>query len=88
MTFDQAVKMLTQDVHLERQLAVSEVKRYTESPTQPSAYMLGREMIFGLREKAKKRDGASFSLKAFHSDLLGRGTVPPTLLAREMFDDH
>jgi uncharacterized protein (DUF885 family) len=88
MTFDQAVKMLTNDVHLEKPLAMSEVKRYTETPTQPSAYMLGREMILGLRERAKKRDGAKFSLKAFHSDLLGRGTVPPTLLAREMFDDR
>jgi uncharacterized protein (DUF885 family) len=88
MTFDQAVKMLTDDVHLERQLALSEVKRYTESPTQPSAYLLGREMIFALRDRVKKRDGAGFSLKAFHTDLLKRGNVPPPLLAREMFDSR
>lgn len=87
MTFEQAVKMLTDEVHLERQLALSEVKRYTESPTQPSAYMLGRQMIFTLRERAQKRDGAKFSLKAFHADLLSRGTVPPSLLAKEMFGD-
>ena len=87
MTFEQAVKVLTDEVHLERSLALSEVKRYTESPTQPSAYMVGRQKIFELRERARRQGGASFSLKAFHTDLLSRGTVPPSLLAREMFGD-
>ncbi len=85
MTFEQAVEILTDEVHLERSLAISEVKRYTESPTQPSAYMIGRQKILELRERARKRDGVTFSLKAFHADLLTRGTVPPSLLAREMF---
>ncbi len=85
MTFEQAVKVLTDEVHLERSLAVSEVKRYTRDPTQSSAYMIGRQAILALRERARQRDGERFSLKAFHSDLLGRGTVPPSLLAKEMF---
>jgi uncharacterized protein (DUF885 family) len=85
MTFEQAVKMLTDEVHLEKSLALSEVKRYSLSPTQPLSYMVGRQLIFKLRERCKARDGAKFSLKAFHSDLLGRGTIPPTLLAREIF---
>jgi uncharacterized protein (DUF885 family) len=87
MTYEQAVKMLTDEVHLERQLAVSEVKRYTEEPTQPSAYMLGRQLILELRERIQKRDGAKFNLKAFHAELLTRGTVPPKLLAREILGD-
>ncbi len=87
MTFEQAVKMLTDEVHLERSLALSEVKRYTETPTQPSAYMIGRQKILELRERARVRGGAKFSLKAFHVDILSRGTVPPTLLAEEMFAD-
>lgn len=85
MTFEQAVKMLTDDVHLERQLALSEVKRYTLTPTQPLAYLVGRQMIFKMRERAKERDGASFSLKKFHTDVLTRATVPPTLMSREIF---
>jgi uncharacterized protein (DUF885 family) len=87
MSFDQAVKMLTDEVHLERQLALSEVKRYTLSPTQPLAYLTGRQMIFKLRERCQKRDGAAFSLKRFHSDVLSRATVPPSLMAREIFAD-
>ena len=85
MTFEQAVKMLTDEVHLERQLALSEVKRYTLTPTQPLSYLVGRQMIFKLRERYKEREGAKFSLKRFHADVLGRGTVPPSLLAREIF---
>jgi uncharacterized protein (DUF885 family) len=90
MSFDQAVKILTDEVHLERTLALSEVKRYTLNPTQPLAYMVGRQLIFRLRDDVKKRDGARFSLKKFHADLLSRGTVPPPLLAKEMFphSDH
>ena len=85
MTFEQAVKMLTEEVHLERQLALSEVKRYTMSPTQPLAYLTGRQMIFKMRERYRQREGAKFSLKKFHTDVLMRATVPPSLMAREIF---
>lgn len=87
MTFDQAVKMLTDEVHLERHLALSEVKRYTLSPTQPLAYLTGRQMIFKMRERYREREGAGFSLKKFHTDLLTRATVPPSLMAKEIFGD-
>jgi uncharacterized protein (DUF885 family) len=85
MTFEEAVKMLTDDVHLERHLALSEVKRYTLTPTQPLAYMVGRQMIFKMRERYREREGAKFSLKKFHTDVLTRATVPPSLMAREIF---
>lgn len=85
MTFDQAVKFLTDKVHLEHALAESEVKRYTETPTQPSSYLIGREKIMAMRERAKKEWGASFTLKRFHDELLSHGTIAPGLVEREMF---
>lgn len=85
MTFDQAVKMLTDEVHLERQLALSEVKRYTTSPTQPLAYLTGRQMILKMRERYRQREGAAFSLMKFHTDVLTRATVSPSLMAIEIF---
>lgn len=84
LSFADAVKMLTDEVHLERALALSEVKRYTLTPTQPLSYLVGRQMIFDLRDRARTRDGARFSLKSFHSELLAKGTIPPGLIAREM----
>lgn len=87
MTFDDAVKMLTDVVHLERTLAVSEVKRYTMDPTQPLGYLIGREMLFRLRERYKARAGAAYTLKAFHKELLSHGTIPPGLVEAEIFAD-
>jgi len=87
MTFDEALKILTDDVHLERPLALSEVKRYTTSPTQPLAYIIGREAIFKLRDRYKQREGDRYSLKAFHAEILSHGSIPPGLIAREIFGD-
>jgi len=87
MSFDEAVSILTDKVRLGRPLALSEVKRYTQSPTQPLSYMTGRQMILKLRERYKARAGAGFTLKRFHSELLTRGTVAPSLLGREIFGD-
>ena len=88
MKFDEAVSMLTDKVHLEHQLAVSEVKRYTESPTQPSSYLIGRQMILALRERAKKEWGPGFTLKRFHDELLSHGTIAPGLLEVELFPEQ
>ena len=85
MSFDDAVKILTDRVHFERELALSEVKRYTMDPTQPLSYLVGREMIFEMRTRMQKRDGQGFSLKSFHEQMLTHGTIAPGLLAKEIF---
>ncbi len=87
MSFDDAVKMLTETVHLERPLATSEVKRYTQDPTQPLSYLVGREMLFRIRERYKARAGAAYSLKEFHREILSHGTTPPGLVEAEMFGE-
>jgi uncharacterized protein (DUF885 family) len=88
MSFEEGVRQLTDIAHLERTLAESEVKRYTLSPTQPLSYLVGREMIFRMREKYKAREGDKFTLARFHADLLSHGTIPPGLIAREMFSEE
>jgi uncharacterized protein (DUF885 family) len=87
MSFDEAVRTLTDQVHLEHELAVSEVKRYTMHPTQPLSYLVGRERIFAMRERYKQQQGSAFSLKAFHTELLSHGDIAPGLVEREMFGD-
>jgi uncharacterized protein (DUF885 family) len=72
-------------VHLEKTLALSEVKRYTESPTQPLSYLIGREKIFDMRARYKQTQGANYSLKKFHAEVLSHGTIVPGLIEREMF---
>jgi uncharacterized protein (DUF885 family) len=85
LTQADAVKFLTLRVHLEKPLAESEVKRYCQTPTQPLAYWIGREEIFGLRERYKLQQGSAYTLKGFHDALLSKGTIPPALVARELF---
>jgi uncharacterized protein (DUF885 family) len=87
MTYEQAVKLLTDEVHLEKPLAQSEAKRYTEDPTQPSAYIVGREKLLELRGQLQKQKGPAFSLKQFHTDVLSKGTIPPSLIAKELLGD-
>jgi uncharacterized protein (DUF885 family) len=86
MPFDDAVKMLTDQVHLEHELAVNEVKRYTMTPTQPLSYVIGRERILAMRDRFKQKTGTAFTLKAFHTAVLSHGTIAPGLVEREIFD--
>jgi uncharacterized protein (DUF885 family) len=86
MTFDDAVKVLTDQVHLEHELALNEVKRYTMTPTQPLSYLVGRERIMAMRERFKQKVGSAFTLEAFHAAVLSHGTIAPGLVEREMFE--
>ena len=76
--------------HWTRQQAIdygiepSEVERYVVNPGQACAYMLGELKIIELREKAKKQLVNRFSFKEFHNAVLGAGTLPLDLLARQV----
>ena len=85
MTFEEAVRMLTDEVHLGRPQALTEVKRYTLTPTQPLSYLAGRQQLLKMREQYKQREGSKFTLKRFHAEVLTRGTIPPSLMAKEIF---
>jgi len=80
MTVDEAVDMLVDVAHLERPNAIGEVRRYTQSPTQPMSYLLGKHQILELRERERNRLGPRFDLQTFHDRLLSYGTVPLALI--------
>ena len=69
------------DVHLSEAAARSEVKRYTQTPTQPSTYLLGKLEILKLREKAK-----GVPLRRFHDALLSSGSIPFKLVEQELWE--
>lgn len=64
----------------------TEVERYIVWPGQACAYMVGRQTINRLRDKAKAELGASFDQRAFHDRLLVDGPVPLSVLERNMTD--
>jgi uncharacterized protein (DUF885 family) len=60
--------------------AVAEVERYVSNPGQACSYMIGELKIIELRERAKKDLGSRFSLREFHTAILGAGRVPLDIL--------
>jgi uncharacterized protein (DUF885 family) len=85
MSFDDAVKMLTDEVRLDKPGALGEVKRYTMSPTQPLSYLVGREIIFRIRSEYMNKQGKKYKIKNLHSEILSYGTIPPALIEALMF---
>jgi uncharacterized protein (DUF885 family) len=76
--------------HWTRQQAIdygieaSEVERYVVNPGQACSYMIGQLKIVELREKARTALGNRFSIREFHSLVLGTGSVPLQLLERQV----
>ena len=77
-------------MHWSRQQAIdygleaSEVERYVVFPGQACAYMIGQLKILELRDRARTALGPKFSPQEFHNTVLKTGTVPLSLLAREV----
>jgi uncharacterized protein (DUF885 family) len=84
MSFQDAVRMLVNVAKLEESSAIGEVKRYTQNPTQPMSYMVGKMEILKLREQLEEAGGGKLNLKSFHDKLLSYGPVPVGLIAEDM----
>lgn len=84
MSFDAAVSMLVSVADLERGNAVAEVKRYTQTPTQPMSYLIGKHEILALRDDYRARAGAAWNLREFHDRLLSWGSIPVEMVRRAM----
>jgi uncharacterized protein (DUF885 family) len=64
--------------------ATIEVDRYISLPGQALAYMIGMREIVAARRAAEGREGAAFSLSAFHDRVLALGSLPLPAFRREM----
>lgn len=64
--------------------AVIETDRYITMPGQALSYKIGQFEIERQRAEAERREGAAFSLRAFHDRLLALGTLPLPALRREL----
>src|SRR5262249_59424767 len=67
------------DTHLSGAAALSEASRATFDPTY-GRYTWGKLEIMKLRDEARQRWGAGFTLSRFHAALLGLGSPPLGLM--------
>jgi uncharacterized protein (DUF885 family) len=65
-------------------IEASEVERYVVNPGQACSYKIGQLEIFRLRDKARAALGQRYTIKEFHNVVLSAGSVPLTVLEREV----
>jgi len=86
MTVEEAIAFLVDRVGLEPGDAKAEVHRYTQSPTQPMSYLIGKLEIVKLIAAYKaKRPGVP--LREIHDAILACGSLPPKLMAQKLLAD-
>ncbi|ROZ76161.1 DUF885 family protein [Ramlibacter sp. WS9] len=56
------------------------IERYMAWPGQALAYKVGELKILQLRERSRQRLGARFDIRAFHTQVLGEGSMPLRML--------
>ena len=84
MTFNDAVHFWVDTVGGSADVARNEVVKASMFPCTAIIYWLGTEGIVQLRSALERAQGNSFSLKRFHDELLGFGSIPIPLIARLM----
>jgi len=83
MGVDEAVQFLVQECSLEPTNALAEVRRYTQSPTQPQSYLMGKLAILELVADYRRAHPEA-SLRQVHDALLGSGSLPPRLMRQRL----
>ena len=84
MSFQQAVHFYVENVGMSGDAARAEAVKNSMYPCTAIMYWLGTQGIHDLRAEMKRREGPLFSLRRFHGELLGYGSIPVPLLSRMM----
>jgi uncharacterized protein (DUF885 family) len=80
LSVDDAVAYMTRTLGIGQASAEAEVARYCGAPAYQLCYAVGRRELVTLRDDYRARAGASFSLRAFHDELLRYGGLPVSLI--------
>ncbi|MGY0556633.1 DUF885 domain-containing protein [Lysobacter sp. A421] len=59
-----------------------EISRYLVQPGQATSYKIGHMKLVQIRERARKRLGEEFDIRAFHDVVLGNGALPLMVLEK------
>ena len=84
LSFSDAVSVFVTEAAMDPGVARAETVKCSMFPCTALMYWLGTQGILDLREQRRHRQGAAFSLRAFHDELLGYGSLPVPLVSRLM----
>jgi len=84
MSFTEAVAFYTDRVGMSADAARAEAVKNSMFPCTAIMYWLGTQGIHDLRTEMQRREGPRFSLRRFHGELLGYGSIPVPLMTRMM----
>lgn len=83
LTLEEAAHFYEENALMSPQAARNEATKNSMFPATGLMYFVGCEGIHALRRAVSKREGSSFSLKAFHDRLLSHGSIPVSLIAEQ-----
>ncbi|MBC8087451.1 MAG: DUF885 family protein, partial [Phycisphaerae bacterium] len=89
-SFDECAGFYVQQTGMSADMATAETTRNSMFPGTALMYWLGTQGIIDLRQQWQALRGAQFTLREFHDELLGWGSIPVPLVARLMLSrfDH
>ena len=83
MTVDEAVAFLVDECQLEPANALAEVRRYTQTPTQPQSYLMGKLALLEIVEEYKAAH-PDLTMRELHDAILGCGALTPRLMRQQL----
>ena len=83
-TREQAIAYMQEKTGMAQSEVVSEIERYFVLPGQALAYKIGMLKILQLRARAQAQLGAAFDIRRFHGVVLGSGSLPLTILEKQV----
>jgi uncharacterized protein (DUF885 family) len=78
------VRWMTDHSSMSEAQATAEVERYVAYPGQALSYEIGEQKILELRERAQRKLGSRFDIRAFHDQILLGGSMPLAILERKV----
>lgn len=85
-TLEETASFYAREAGLSETAARAEAVKNSMFPGVAAMYLIGTEAIHALRRDIAARDGASFSLRAFHDRVLSFGAMPVSLIRAAMLD--